>query len=263
MENNVKNYKPNVIYSSTDYRKFKFKAGNRGIDQKHILEIADSMREKGWFGGPIEISLTANNDFLVEEGQHRVEAAKASYTPIKFIVVPPRSIYDTATQNSLTKKWNAYDYINAHAKEGNVSYKRLKNVIDRFPEFNWSEVLYVADISTNDNFKKGYVRFSEEKQAKVIYALEQMKEIKRILKETDMTQTAYTKVLSVLIMHDLIDVNRMAGQIEKYGSQLMIPVRRTNLAVDYIERVYNHSQRNRVYITSEYKRLTQNNQYVK
>lgn len=260
--NNVKNYKTDVIYSSTDFNKFKFKPGNRDLNQKHILEVADSMREKGWFGAPIEISLTDNNDFLVEEGQHRVEAAKLSLTPIKFIVVPPRSIYDTATQNSLTKKWNAYDYINAHAKDGNMSYKRLKNVIDRFPEFNWSEVLHIANITTNDNFKKGYVRFPEERQQKVIYALEQMKDIKRVLKDINMAQTSYTKVLAVLIINDVIDTKRMTSQIDKYGSQFLVPVRRTNFAVDYIERVYNHCQRNKVFLVSEYKRLTQNNQYV-
>ena len=253
---NSSQFKSDRIYTSSDYDRFRFKEGNRDIADNHVREIAQSMRDRGWFGGPIEVSLDQNGNFIVEEGQHRVKAAKMSYTPIRFIVVESRNIFETSVQNSLTKKWTVMDYITSHAREGNVSYKRLKNVIDRFPEFNPTEIMWIAGIEHKDNFKKGYVRFSEETQARVIKTLEQMKEIRRVLKEIDMAQSSYTKVISVLIMNDLIDPDRMAKKIAKYGQGIMLPVRRADLAVDYIERVYNFAQRDPVFLVSEYRRLT-------
>ena len=74
---------------------------------------------------PIEVSVNDAGEYVIEEGQHRYEAARKTKTPVHFMVSKPKSIYEIGRQNSLVKPWNKQNFIKAYADEGNYSYKRL------------------------------------------------------------------------------------------------------------------------------------------
>ena len=126
--------KANTIYTSSQYNDFVFKKENRAIDEAFVEKLKMSFEKYGWVGSPIEISETPDGKFQIEEGQHRFLAAKELSLPIKFICVPPRTAYMQAEINDLTNKWKIMKFVEMYAKNGVVSYKRLLNLCEQFPQ---------------------------------------------------------------------------------------------------------------------------------
>lgn len=146
----------NQIYTTTQYDDFTFKLGNRDVNEKHIKKIEASMKEKGWMGGPIEVSIGTNGKFEIEEGQHRFIAAKRTNTPIKFIVVPKKTIYEIAKQNSMVEKWKREDFIKSYAEQGIQDYIYLYNLTNEFQNISVSNVLRIVGLE--GGFKRSLKR---------------------------------------------------------------------------------------------------------
>ena len=253
----------NQIYSSTQYKNFVFKNGNRHIDEKHVAEIAERMEKLGWVGAPIEISVNEKGHYVVEEGQHRLEASKLAKIPVQFIMVKPRSTYETAVQNSMVAKWTMLDYVDAYARDGYTSYKYIENLIREFPDIKLAYILSILSKgnggnTVTTNFKKGYTKVSSDEYAKARRDLEDLRMLKAKLESLGFPYGAYLKALCILLRKELIDVERMAEKIEKYGPSILLPISSTKYAVDLLERVYNHRSydKNVVYLVDAYKRAT-------
>ena len=131
----------NVVYISSRYDDFAFKAENRSIDEPHVEKLVSSFEKYGWVGSPIEVSENRDGKLYIEEGQHRFLAAKKLNLPIKFIVVPPRNAVMQAEINDLTDKWKPIKFVEMYANNGVQSYKRLLNLVAEFPQYKWQEIL--------------------------------------------------------------------------------------------------------------------------
>lgn len=234
----------NVIYSTTDYDAFVFRNANRDVDMGHAHRIAESMKENGWQGAPIEISLTDDGKYQIEDGQHRFLACKQSGTPVKFMVVKPKTIYDVATQNSMKKGWKGSDYIKAYSEDGNYNYKRLKNLEDEFPKATLSDILdVVVGKHKQDNLKKGYVRITDEQFYKAREVLKSLMPMIETLKLINVKTVAnYKKRLIDLLMHDIVDPQRMIDKLDKHGRMLLPQSATKDQALQYLEALYNYHQ---------------------
>ena len=251
----------NQVYTTTQYNNFVFKNGNRRIDKKHVAEIAERMRKIGWDGAPIEISINEKGNYVVEEGQHRLEASKLTTTPVRFIKVKPRSTYETAVQNTMVAKWTMQDYVDAYARDGYTSYKYIDSLIKQFPEIKLVYILSVLNKgnggnNSNNEFRKGYTKVSSDDYAKAKRDLEDLRFLKQKLDPLNLTSGPYLKAFTILLRKELIDVERMAEKLEKYGASILLPVSTTRYAVDYLERLYNYRNagKNVVYLVEAYKK---------
>ncbi len=236
--------KENVIYSTTDYDSFVFRKANRDVDMSHVRRIAENMKSNGWQGAPIEVSLTEDGKFQIEDGQHRYMACKTSGTPVKFMVVKNKTIYDVATQNSMKKGWKGSDYIKAYSEDGNYNYKRLKNLEDEFPRASLSDILdVVVGKHKQDNLKKGYIRITDEQFYKAREVLKSLMPMIETLKYINVkTMTNYKKNLVDLLMNDIIDPQRMIDKLDKHGRMLLPQSATREQALHYLEGVYNYHQ---------------------
>jgi hypothetical protein len=238
----------NQIYTTTDYDLFTLRTANREIDMAHVSRIAKSMMDNGWRGAPIEVSEIPNSDKLqIEDGQHRFTACKKTNTPIKFMVVNSKDIYDLARQNSIKKSWKGCDYIRAYANDGNYNYKRLANLMNEFPNITLSDILdVIAGKHKQDNLKKGYIRITDEQFFKAREILAPLSMMYKSLKDMGIkTVSNYKRVLTILLVHDVIDPQRMIDKIDKYGIMLLPKSVTKEQALRELEVIYNyHQQKN-------------------
>lgn len=248
----------NQIYTSSRYDDFRFKEANRDVDMKHAERIADRMKEVGWEGAPIEVSVDDKGLLVIEDGQHRYVASKKSNTPVRFIIVRPRDEYDVAVQNSLVRPWKKEDFINLYATQGNQSYMRLRNLVKEFPNISFSTILDATKGSgtKRKDFERGYVRISDMEYFKARECLKTLTLLIEGLNNTKIkTKSNYIRVLCVLLKYDLIDGDRMVEKLDTYG-RMVLPESVTALqAVEYLEILYNYRQRKDVvYLRDDYKR---------
>ena len=251
----------NRIYVSSKYDDFVIKDENRNVDEKHINEIAKSMSENGWIGSPIEVS-EDRNKYIIEEGQHRYVAAKRTHTPIKFIIVKSRNIFEIARQNSMVKKWTPYDYVDAYAKAGITSYKYLKTLINDFPGIKITTIRNMISTtnSSNDCFKKGLLKISSDMY---IQGRQKIEDLSRVIEALgEYKCIGYERAFAVLIKKDLIDVEQMIEKIVKYKNLILVNNPSPSNAIDYIERLYNYHQRKITYLGDQYKKATRETTYV-
>lgn len=73
-----------------------------------------------------ENPIIVNEDMEVIDGQHRLEAAKASGLPIYYIVAHGATIKEVQKLNANQRMWSLYDYTNSYAALGNKEYKVLQ-----------------------------------------------------------------------------------------------------------------------------------------
>lgn len=237
--------KRNVIYTTTDYEQFAFKSANRDIDPAHVKKIAGRMEQKGWQGGPIEISLAKDGKYQIEEGQHRYMAARQTKTPIRFIVVDEKDVYDTATENSMKKGWNGSDFIHAYASDGNFNYKRLENLENEFPNVTLTDILEVIGDTKHkrENLKKGYIRITDEQFFQAREILKSLQVINECLDNIAIkTVSSYKRIIISLLRHDVIDPQRMIDKLDKHGKMLLPPSATRDQAMQYLEALYNYHQ---------------------
>ena len=73
--------------TTTNYSMFKFKHGNRPVDQSHVKKLITSMTEVY-----VPQTIYVNKRHEITDGQHRFTAAKALGLPITYIVTDQRNI---------------------------------------------------------------------------------------------------------------------------------------------------------------------------
>ena len=233
------------IYISSDYYAFVLKEANRNINEKHVNEIAKSMEQKGWVGSPIEVSEDEKGRYQVEDGQHRLYAAIQTNTPIHFMVVKPKSVHETAFQNSSQKPWSRNDYIVSYADE-NYSYKRINNLMNLFPEISITNILRVVGDggnATTRKLKEGKYNVSEEQFIKGKRVLEGLRLINEQFNNLKInSRDSYIRMFIKLLRNDVIDAKRMADQIMKFGYRVLPPNVTVKQAEEELEKLYNYQK---------------------
>lgn len=237
--------KENQIYVSSNYEDFHFKEANRDIKPKFVEYLAKRMNEVGWQGVPIQVSISDDGQMIIEDGQHRYTAAKQTKTPIRFMVVPPKTTYDLAIENSLNSKWTVYDYIDTYAKKGSLNYKRLKQLVNEFPEIPATDICNLVSEKKYkpQDVKKGYFKMSDELFYKAREELKSLVLLHKALENAKVrTISAYSRCLIKLLRNDLIDPQRMIDKIDKFGGSMLNKSVSITQAILELDAIYNHHQ---------------------
>ena len=112
---------------TTNYNLFELAAENRFIDDAHVRKLKRSIEAENLLEcTPIIVT----PEYVVIDGQHRLQAAKELGVPIYYVVHDNMSFSTMTVLNTTSKNWTLLDFANAYAVKGNKSYTYVLQLCD-------------------------------------------------------------------------------------------------------------------------------------
>jgi hypothetical protein len=155
--------KENFIVETNDYSKFGFFPYNRQTDLAKIDKISKSIEEHGFL-----VPILVNQDFLIIDGQNRLQAAKNINKALTYIQISldyDKAPFVISSLNRSSSIWRIEDYFNMWENLGREDFIRARNFMKhnkiKFSEF---ERVVFYNGSSREVMKKGNPWFSELKQ---------------------------------------------------------------------------------------------------
>jgi len=149
----------NTVYRTTDYSIFMYSQYNRSV------HLGNEMLEQAKQG--IISPVIVNENMVVIDGQHRLEASKQLGKPVEYIVKPGLTEKDIIRMNTTQHKWNYIDFAECFANAGKEEYIKLLDLIDKHV-MNYSVLIQVAMNSKKglthrggEGFKTGDFKFAD------------------------------------------------------------------------------------------------------
>lgn len=249
------------IYTTTNYSMFKAIVGNRHLDEKNVKIIEQSMRESGW---KTDQYVHINKDGTVTDGQHRIEAAKRTGTPVKYIINDVDvDINDIIHANIHGKKaWTHLDLIRSAADRGDSSCVNLLALHKKYTEIpkhviSLGVILYVVSGKTNINVRKTdhWFDFPLEKFDEYDRLLCSLQYLAALIRKNNTKSGRLDYFLCALtfMIKNGASVDRLANKIEKWDRPIT-PAGNTEYALEQLEEIYNRRSGEKVYFVSDYKR---------
>jgi len=127
----------NTVYKTNDLSVFNQIVGNRPPNPQHIRRLVGSIKENGVLQNPIIV----NEKMDVIDGQHRLMAAKKSFSSIFYIVVKGYSLNEVQVLNINQKNWTKKDFMEGYADMGVEPYLKLRNFTRRNTAFNITDCI--------------------------------------------------------------------------------------------------------------------------
>lgn len=225
----------NIVYKTKNHDIFKLSKFNRNI----ILK--DSMLtecERG-FISPIIV----NEDMVVIDGQHRLEASKILDKPVEFVIVKGLGEKDIISMNTVQRPWTLVNYIESFANNGLEEYVKLLNLVKE-KHLSSSATATIAggyvekSRALHERVKNGefefhnyketveflrfYERYREQtgalKRTSLAYALFELYQLKKFDRDRMITKTIETDLLKEVAGKSVIETTRHL--IMAYNSSL-------------------------------------------
>jgi hypothetical protein len=202
--------------------------------------------------------IIVNERMEVIDGQHRLEASKASGVPVRYIVVPGYGLEEVQRLNASSSNWTKMDYLESYAKMGVPAYVTMLDFMRRHKVFSLlpCEILLTQRFSGSNN---GITERAEGRQGKVklfeagkmqIADLEKAERMAGEIKELANIFDHYNTATFVNAYLNVCkkDVFNPTQFIEKCHSfpQLLEPKINVSGYIEMIEDVYNFRSRNKV-----------------
>ncbi len=241
------------VKETTDYNKFKFLEENREITDKALTKIKKSVEKDGWRNYPI----TVNEKMEIIEGQHTYMFAKENNLPLRYYVQEGATKKDCQIINSARTSWKLTDYIHSYAQSGNVSFKFLEILVNRYsPAIPVSAISFIlfGDHGTAE-IREGKFKCTAEDYNNTSIILNYMEKFIPYIEIIGGRKTVMFDALTFAYHLPNIDKDRLFQSIKK-NCHSMTPPASTEIALAEIERVYNRklNYANRIYIATEYKK---------
>lgn len=130
--------------NTTNYDLFKYAGINREVKKQHVqvlIKQSEALREDGRDPNITKVSpVLVDNNMVVVDGQHRIEANKALGLPVYYIKADLQA-KDMISVNSKRKSWTIDDYINFYAKTGKEEYTKLQEIKKLNPIISYTEIV--------------------------------------------------------------------------------------------------------------------------
>jgi len=126
------------VYATTNYEQFHYDKANRPIDHRKVARMVTSMTDDGnWLH---LYPITVYQDGKVEDGQHRLEAAKILGVPIHFII-SEMGVLKVGLLTRNTDKWTTEDFLNHYVVHGLESYVWIDEFLNRHQHMTLAAVI--------------------------------------------------------------------------------------------------------------------------
>ena len=148
------------ILRTSDYSIFRKLTGNRGVEEKRVKSLVDSIKKVGWISNPIIV----NRKMEVIDGQGRLEALQRLNMPVEYHVVDSAGLDACRVMNTNNRAWKPLDYIKSYADSGSKDYQRVYQLMTYFG-VNVATVLNSVSMNTSgttsEKTKAGELTFTE------------------------------------------------------------------------------------------------------
>ena len=207
------------INYTSDYSIFKFIDQNRETIDRHIADLAASIKESGQIN-----AIIVNNNFEIIDGQNRFKACKLLGIPVMYIQNKTASIKDVILMNNTQVSWKMKDYLRcfSNKKHDNyLEYVAVKNFMEEY-KLNFSITLYLLSDARSDEygrvaFKKG--TFKTKNMSKARKMADVLIKIKAFAPDLVLIMRfcmAYFKLSDL----DRFDVDTSISQLKKYRRKI-------------------------------------------
>lgn len=232
------------IHSTTDYGKFSYIKGNRGIKKNHLSRLRRSISEKNLLEyNPIIV----NENFQIIDGQHRFESAKSSNEPIYYVVGNGLGFDDVVRLNTNVKDWGINDYLNSYCDLGYEEYIKTRKFANKFglSVSNSIAILSIKGWITKagyKDFKEG--NFEITNMEKATEFAQRLREIAPFCTLNTWKDRDFIRALSKCYAED-IDHDELMNKVQQH----IYPIHRRANITEYLrqfEDIYNHDRIDRV-----------------
>ena len=192
------------VKSTKDYDLFKRINYNREVMIPRIDKIVASIKKYGFI-----LPILVNKDFMVVDGQHRLEAARKAGSDVLYIQFDiPDDLLPIliSTVNTTSKNWGMDDFLNMWTALDQEPYLYLSNIVDNHL-IRISTLLRLTGTGTGgacaDKFKSGTITFTESQKKRTETRLSQLSEIRElsVSYEEFKDTTAFTKAIITFLIH--------------------------------------------------------------
>lgn len=225
------------VFTTKDYDSFKKLLGNRDVSEERVVAIVNSIKAVGYMPAPI----LANTELEIIDGQGRLEACKRLNLPVYVIIKEGIGIEECITMNIKMKNWVIDDYVKSYADRGFETYQKLVDLKSEYPYFGYLDLAKImSGVQDNGGVRKrlvkGIYQISDYSLGcKCIEFIDAMHEkIERIACK----KSIFYSVLQGLFYNDLIDVDRMIEQFNKYECAMYVGD--VDSCLNYLQDVYNY-----------------------
>ena len=224
ISHNLKKMKKNGVVKrdinySSDYSMFKFLDQNRETMDRHIADLAASIKESGQIH-----AIVVNDKFEIIDGQNRFKACKLLGIPVMYLQNKTASIKDVILMNNTQVGWKMRDYLRCFSNKKHDNYAEYVDVNDFMEEYklNFSITLYLLSDARSDEygrvaFKKG--TFKVKNMAKAKKMANVLVKIKAFAPDLVLIMRfcmAYFKLSEL----DRFDVDTSISQLKKYRRKI-------------------------------------------
>lgn len=245
------------IFVTTNYAMFSLMKGNRKINPAHKARLKKSMQQR-YLISPILV----NELMEIIDGQHRFFAAKELGLPIYYYIIDGYRWAEIQRLNTNMKNWGKTEYLEAYCDMGYAPYITLKNVWQKYPEFNLTSLIVLLsgvagnrntsnkDAKTKEN-PKGNVHVKPFEEGEFIIpnlnkSIEYLEKIRMLKKHIDFyNETLFVRAMLSLFKNENYNHSVFLQKLA-YQSAAMQKCTSISAYVLLIEDIYNYRNRNKV-----------------
>ncbi|MDQ5930912.1 MAG: hypothetical protein QG674_76 [Patescibacteria group bacterium] len=241
------------IYQTHQYNAITRLQENRDLNEAHVHALMQSFQKDGY----LFTILYLNENLEMIDGQHRFEAAKRLHLPVFFIICPGWSIKEVAILNVNSKNWTMEDFMNTHAKSGNMNYVTFKDFFDnhQFDITTCQMILFGrrtggAASSTNDEFRSGKMILTDTDAKVGRRKAEMIEELKDFHPLAWKSRNFVEAILKIVRLKGY-DHKHMIRQLKNYPDFQLREARslRVEEYLHLLESKYNHRKKDKVKFT--------------
>lgn len=216
------------VFETTDYKRFRFVNGNRGINQKKVEKIIKEIENGNDILNESPILVNENGMHLdVKDGQHRFTVAVKLKRPVHYILKESQlSLYNVAKVNSNTERWKAQDFINCYVSAGNENYKQVDAFHKKYKVAigvcltlltNGCQTNNGADENVTEQFQQGLFEVKKKKEATML-----MEICKRFEEFPAWNSRSFIVAITRIIQADMCDFDILVKKFSRDPKKLSV-----------------------------------------
>lgn len=226
------------INCTTDYFLFKFHKSNRPVNESHVKNLVDSMKQEFLF-----TVITVNEKNEICDGQHRFLAIKELKLPLFYVVMNGYGEKQMRQINSTNKVWSNEDFMNSFINQDKtdyIKYKMFKNTY-KLGHVDCQRILKWNHKSHEKDFKSG--NFKIDNYERACDFMEKLLMIKQYYK--GYKRSLFISAMMSLFNNQKFNFDEFISKLKQQQTQL-VDCTKVEFYISRIEEIYNYKRKEKV-----------------